>query len=205
MALFYSDKSAKKSTKPTACRPFTIQDLDYQGLGVAKAEGKTWFVENALPNEQVEAVVIEEKRQFGRAKAVRFKQKSANRQMPSCAIYGRCGGCQMQHISLEMQRAAKQKALFQRLQRLQDSPIDFQPMIVGRAMGYRRRAKLHIGVEKNGVVLGFRQANSQQIVPVSECEMLEPSLSALLPKLQQLLSGWKNKKQLGHLLSLIHI
>lgn len=199
MALFYSDKSAKKSTKPTACRPFTIQDLDYQGLGVAKVEGKTWFVENALPNEQVEAVVIEEKRQFGRAKAVRFKQKSANRQMPSCAIYGRCGGCQMQHISLEMQRAAKQKALLQRLQRLQDSPIDFQPMIVGRATGYRRRAKLHIGVEKNGVVLGFRQANSQQIVPVSECEMLEPSLSALLPKLQQLLSGWKNKKQLGHL------
>ncbi|QIM63595.1 23S rRNA methyltransferase [Pasteurellaceae bacterium Orientalotternb1] len=199
MVLFYAKQFAKKSAQPTACRCFTIQDLDYQGLGVAKMNGKTWFVENALPNEQVDAVVIEEKRHYGRAQAVRFKQKSANRQTPSCSIYADCGGCQMQHISLEMQRTAKQNALFQRLQRLQGKPIDFHPMIVGSATGYRRRAKLHIGVEKNGITLGFRQANSQQIVAVAECEMLEPALSVLLPKLQHLLSNWKRKKQLGHL------
>ena len=94
MALFYSDKPAKKSTKPTALQRFDIQDLDYQGLGVAKLNGKTWFVENALPNEQVEATILEEKRQYGRAKAVRFLQKSAIRQSPACTIYSQCGGCQ---------------------------------------------------------------------------------------------------------------
>lgn len=198
MALFYSDKPSAKPKKSATLR-FTIQDLDYQGLGVAKVAGKTWFVENALPTEQVEAKVLEEKRQFGRAQAVRILQKSANRQQPSCALYQRCGGCQMQHIPVAMQREAKQKALFQRLQRLQAAPIDFQPMIVGAENGYRRRAKLHIGVEKSGVTLGFRQANSQQIVPVAACEMLEPVLSALLPKLQQLLANWQQKKQLGHL------
>lgn len=79
MALFYSDNSAKKSAKPTALQTFHIQSLDYQGFGVAKVNGKTWFIENALPNEKVEAKIIEDKRQYGRATAVRFLQKSADR------------------------------------------------------------------------------------------------------------------------------
>ncbi|OOH86561.1 23S rRNA methyltransferase [Pasteurellaceae bacterium 15-036681] len=199
MALFYSEKSAKKSTKPTALQSFTIQSLDYQGLGVAKLNGKTWFVENALPNEQVEAQIVEEKRQYGRAKAVRFSQKSAIRQVPSCAIYGKCGGCQMQHIPIELQRETKQKALFQRLQKLQSEAIAYQPMLVGDKTQYRRRAKLSIAIQKNELVVGFRQAGSQDIIPLTECEVLEPQLSTLLPKLQKLLANWKQKKSLGHI------
>ena len=47
MALFYTPpKTTKKSPHLIA----EIVDLDYQGLGVAKIQGKTWFVENALLN-----------------------------------------------------------------------------------------------------------------------------------------------------------
>lgn len=50
MALFYTPpKTTKKSPNLIA----EIVDLDYQGLGVAKIQGKTWFVENALPTEKV--------------------------------------------------------------------------------------------------------------------------------------------------------
>ncbi|AGH37687.1 23S rRNA (uracil(1939)-C(5))-methyltransferase RlmD [Bibersteinia trehalosi] len=199
MALFYSDKLAKKSQKKTAYTQFQIQDLDYQGLGVAKLNGKTYFVENALPNEVVQAQVMEEKRQYGRAKAVKILQKSANRQTPFCPVYEQCGGCQMQHIPLEMQRQAKQQALFKRLQRLQSQAIDFQPMIAGNDQGYRRRAKLSIAWQHNALAVGFRQAESQQIIPISDCAVLEPALSALLPKLQRLLQSWHNPKKLGHL------
>lgn len=199
MALFYSDKSAKKSAKTTACLRLTVQDLDYQGLGIAKLEGKTWFVENTLPNEVVEAKVIEDKRQYGRAKTVNIIQSSVTRQTPSCPVYHQCGGCQMQHILLEQQRQAKQKALFQRLQKLQHEAIDFHPMIIGEAKGYRRRAKLSIAVQNNHLVIGFRQANSQQIVPISGCEMLEPALARLITPLQHLFQQWKMPRKLGHL------
>ena len=47
----------------------------------------------------------------------------------------RCGGCQGQHIPIEMQRKAKQSALFKRLGKLQSEPISFQPMICGDALG----------------------------------------------------------------------
>ena len=59
----------KKNRKPPKKVVAEIQDLDYQGLGVAKIQGKTWFIENALPTEKVEAVVIDEKRQYGLANA----------------------------------------------------------------------------------------------------------------------------------------
>lgn len=60
MAIFYSEKVAKKPQKPTTRQIVQIQSLDYQGLGIAKINGKTWFIENALPNEQVEFKVVEE-------------------------------------------------------------------------------------------------------------------------------------------------
>ena len=199
MALFYSDKFAKKATKSTARHQLHIQDLDYQGYGIAKLNGKTWFVENALPDELVEVRVLEEKRQYGKAQAVKILQKSANRQQPSCPIYQQCGGCQMQHIALDLQRVAKQKVLIQRLQKLQTPPIQIAPMITGEAQLYRRRAKLHLNWQNNQLLLGFRQAQSQQIINVSNCEVLEPELSALLQKLHPLFNQWKSKKQLGHI------
>ncbi|WGE32368.1 23S rRNA (uracil(1939)-C(5))-methyltransferase RlmD [Actinobacillus genomosp. 2] len=203
MALFYSEKAAKqqtkKSAKTTACPPVTIQSLDYQGLGVAKIDGKTWFIENALPNEQVEIRVLEEKRQYGRAKAVKILKPSAERQQPSCTLYGKCGGCQMQHIPLDLQRETKQQALFQRLQKLQSQPIDFQPMIVGNDKSYRRRAKLSIALQNNQLAIGFRMQNSNQIIPLEHCEVLVELLSQLIKPLQSLFNTWQNKKTLGHI------
>lgn len=46
MALLYTQGKPKKITQPFTA---DILELDYQGLGVAKINGKTWFIENALP------------------------------------------------------------------------------------------------------------------------------------------------------------
>ena len=87
-----------------------ILELDYRGLGVAKINGKAWFVENALPLERVQIRVLEEKRQYGRAVVQKILQPSPTRQIPKCQYYGICGGCRGQHISIESQRDAKQNA-----------------------------------------------------------------------------------------------
>nr|WP_261786263.1 23S rRNA (uracil(1939)-C(5))-methyltransferase RlmD [[Haemophilus] ducreyi] len=176
-----------------------MHSLDYQGLGVAKINGKTWFIENALPNEQVLIHVIEEKRQYGRAKANKILQASPLRQQPSCISYPQCGGCQMQHIKLDVQRQTKQQAFFKQLQRLQTEPIDWQPMISGQDKHYRRRTKLSMAIQHNQLMIGFRQQNTHQIIPLTDCEVLEQPLSTLLPKLQHLFAGWKMKKALGHI------
>lgn len=202
MALFYSEKNSKKPTQKST-KTFTIIDLDYQGLGVTKLNGKTWFVENALPSETVKAEVLEDKRHYGRAKTAEVLTASSQRLRPFCQVFEQCGGCQMQHIPLTLQRESKQKALIHRLQQLQREPIIFEPMLVGEGTHYRRRARLSIALQKNQLVMGFRKANSQQIIALSECDILEKTLSDLLPDLQQLILQWQHKKRLGHI-ELIH-
>ena len=49
MALLYAPQKKQKTIQRIVAK---IQDLDYQGLGVAKIQGKTWFIENALPTEK---------------------------------------------------------------------------------------------------------------------------------------------------------
>ena len=53
-------------------------------------------------------------------------------------------GCQGQHIPVEMQRKAKEKALFSRLSKLQEEPIQLMPMICGEQWAYRRRVRLSL-------------------------------------------------------------
>ena len=90
MVLLYSPP---KKTKNISNLQAEILDLDYQGFGVAKINGKTWFIENALPHEQVECRVLEEKRQYGRATAQQWRIKSPQRVAPQCPYYEHCGGC----------------------------------------------------------------------------------------------------------------
>lgn len=198
MALLYAPQKKQKTTQRIVAE---IQDLDYQGLGVAKIQGKTWFIENALPTEKVEAVVTDEKRQYGLATAQKWLQESNQRVEPQCRYYGCCGGCQGQHIPVEMQRKAKEKALFSRLSKLQAAPIQLMPMICGEQWAYRRRVRLSLlWNAKNKIIeMGFRQKNSNQLVSIQQCLVAEQAINDLIPKLTALWAQYSAPKQLGHI------
>lgn len=203
MVLLYTPKKQPKVAfhSSSNCLEAEILNLDYQGLGVAKINNKTWFVENALPQEVVQIRVLEEKRQYGRGVAQKILQASPVRQTPKCPYYADCGGCQSQHIPIELQREAKQQALFQRLSKLQSEPIAFMPMIVGEPWQYRRRLRLSLmfNAKNKTLDIGFRQKNSAQIVNIQHCEVIEPELNNVLSKLATLLRRFSRPKQLGHI------
>ncbi|TCP93376.1 23S rRNA m(5)U-1939 methyltransferase [Cricetibacter osteomyelitidis] len=199
MALLYQQKKPAQKTSQNLTA--LVTDLDYQGLGITKINGKTWFIENALPGEQVQFKVLENKRQYGRGVTQKLLQRSAERVYPQCEYYTRCGGCQSQHIPLAIQREAKQAALFRRLQKLQPQGIEFMPMICGEQWHYRRRVRLSLlwNPKTKKPELGFRQANSQQIVPIEHCNVLAQPLNGLIPMLIAILNQWSQPKNLGHI------
>lgn len=197
MVLIYTPKKTIKS--PEYFNAY-VESLDYQGLGVARIKGKTWFIENALPEEWVSVRPIEEKRQYGKGIAKKILQASSYRTLPKCSYYEKCGGCQSQHISLEMQHQAKENSLFQRLSKLQSEPITLMPRITGKQWHYRRRLKLSITYDKKyGLMIGFRQKNSQCVTPIEHCLTIEPEINHLLPQIVQLLQRWTTPKNLGHI------
>lgn len=196
MVLFYQATTKTSVKNKTAL----IESLDYQGLGIAKIEGKTWFIADALPDEKVQFTIQEEKRQYGVGKATKHLTTSTQRLEPLCPYYQQCGGCQMQHIPIKMQRRAKEQALMRQLQKIAPE-IEIEAMISGEQWHYRRRARLsvqYVATTKQ-IKLGFRQKQSNQLVEINQCPVLVPALSALLPALTQLLQQWQQPRKLGHI------
>ena len=169
-----------------------IESLDHEGRGVAHVEGKTIFIEGALPGEEVEYSSYRRKPSYEQASAVAILRQSAQRTEPRCRHFGVCGGCSMQHLEPEAQAAAKQRVLEDALWHIgRLRPGLLYPAIYGPAWGYRSRARLSVRLvpKKGGMLVGFHEKRSSFVADMDSCEVLPARLSALLPELRRLIIG----------------
>lgn len=170
----------------------TIASLDHEGRGIARVEGKAIFIDGALPGERVEYAVQRVRPTYEQAEAVRILRPSAQRVVPRCPHYGICGGCAMQHLDAVAQAAAKQRILEDALWHIGKLRAGMlYPAIHGPAWGYRYRARLGVRVvpSKGGLRIGFHERRSSYIVDMRECPVLPPAISAMLPRLRELLAS----------------
>ncbi|EPL8006189.1 23S rRNA (uracil(1939)-C(5))-methyltransferase RlmD [Klebsiella aerogenes] len=191
MAQFYS---AKRRVTTRQIITVTVNDLDPFGQGVARHQGKALFVPGLLPQEQAEVVLVEDKKQYARAQVKRRLNDSAQRVAPRCAHFGVCGGCQQQHASIELQQQSKRAALSRLMKR------DVDDIIAAEPWGYRRRARLSLNYQPKTqqLQMGFRKANSSEIIDVVQCPVLVPQLEALLPAVRECLTSLQSQRHLGH-------
>ena len=170
----------------------SIESLDQEGRGVAHVDGKALFVEGALPGEQVTTVTLKEKPSYAIARVAHILKASASRVVPRCPHFGVCGGCTLQHAHPSLQIAAKQRALEDALARIaRVRPEVMLPPIEGPAWGYRYRARLSVRhvAKKGGVLVGFHERKSSFVADMTECHVLPPKLSRLLPELRVLIGA----------------
>ncbi|MEF1174042.1 23S rRNA (uracil(1939)-C(5))-methyltransferase RlmD, partial [Vibrio sinaloensis] len=73
--------------------------------------------------------------------------------------------------------------------------------LVGEALGYRRRARVSLKVDKKSRQLqfGFRKKQSKEIVNVVDCPVLDAGLNALMSPLFELLKTFRHQENLGHI------
>ncbi len=158
-----------------------VDRLSKSGDGVASFDGRTVFIEGALPGERVRVRLIEGKVYKG--ELVEVLSRSAARREPPCALAEQCGGCSWLHLAEPEQRAAKEEIVCSTLEHiggLARTEYARLPTVFGeRQMAYRRRASL-VPVE-GGV--GYHGRRSHLKVRVDHCPALVPELDALLPAL----------------------
>ncbi|MDP2751438.1 MAG: 23S rRNA (uracil(1939)-C(5))-methyltransferase RlmD [Rhodocyclaceae bacterium] len=167
----------------------TIESLDYEGRGIAHVEGKTIFVDNALPGELVECEVYKKKTSYEQANATRILRASSERITPHCAHFGLCGGCSQQHMGTATQVATKQRVLEDALWHIAGlKPDEISPPIIGESFGYRLRARLSARYvqKKGGALVGFREKHSSYVAVMDSCAVLPPQVSSLIPALKTL-------------------
>ncbi|MCC6869127.1 MAG: 23S rRNA (uracil(1939)-C(5))-methyltransferase RlmD [Burkholderiales bacterium] len=169
-----------------------VESLDQEGRGVAHHDGKATFVEGALPGERVDAAIVRDKPTYATARVVRVREASASRVTPRCPHFGVCGGCTLQHAHPTLQLAAKQRTLEDALARIgRVRAATILPAISGPAWGYRHRARLSVRhvVKKGSVLVGFHERKSSFVADMTQCPVLPPKLSALLPRLRELVGA----------------
>ena len=166
-----------------------IESLDHEGRGVARVDGKTVFVNGALPGESVRFQRTRRQRRHDEAEVVEVLRASAQRVEARCRHFGICGGCSLQHLEHAAQLEAKARVVADAFERIAGVvPENWLPPLAGPAWSYRRRARLGCKfVDKKGKVLvGFRERGSPLIADLQGCEVLAPPVGALIAPLADL-------------------
>lgn len=162
-----------------------IEKIIHGGRGLGRLDnGIIVLTPFVLPGEEV---VVREKniqRGFIEADPVQILRPSPDRVEPPCPYYMRCGGCDLQHMSLSAQHAAKENIAGESLTRagvavgeLAVSAITPSP----QPLHYRYRVRLKVSPEG---ALGFHQAGSNAIVDIEYCHVATKLLNEALNELR---------------------
>lgn len=170
---------SRRNTKAPQHRKSERVELDIErladdGRGIAQHNGKVVFVAGALPGETVRATVTEQSRRFDQGVCDTRLNDAPERVEPFCQYYGVCGGCQLQHLDIAAQRRHKQQRLARALPGAGSAPEI--TVLSGEAVAYRHRVRLHYRQGR----LGFLARQSNSLVEVADCPLLQSALSASL-------------------------
>ncbi|MGP5564196.1 23S rRNA (uracil(1939)-C(5))-methyltransferase RlmD [Vreelandella alkaliphila] len=191
--------SRKTESKDDTSTTLVVERLAHDGRGVAHSvEGKTVFIDQALPGEHVDVAIHVTRKRYDEAHIKNRLTSSEQRVEPPCTYFGQCGGCDLQHLNLTAQRRHKRDVVTELMARqgLTLGPIT---ALDGSSERYRRRARLGVRVDGQGnVLLGFRAPNSHRLVDIEQCHVLVPALNKLILPLRQLLATLASPRLVGH-------
>lgn len=162
----------------------TVGPVAHGGHCVARHQGQVVFVRHALPGERVIAEITEAHRDWLRADAVTVLSASADRVSPPCpyARPGRCGGCDLQHVSPEAQWRWKAEVIREQLRRLGGlTPAEIDDLGVrvaplpGGPLGWRTRVRYAVDAADQA---GLLQHRSYEVVPIDRCLIAHPAIQA---------------------------
>ncbi len=157
-----------------------IDRVGAQGDGVADGGSGPVFVPLTLAGELVRADVSGE-----RGLLIAVIEPSRDRVAPVCRHFGVCGGCALQHMAAPVYAAWKQAQV---VAAFRSRGIDADVSDVVTCTGKRRRAVFSAKRTSSGVVFGFHEAGSHELVDLAMCSVLDERIVAALPTLRDLVS-----------------
>jgi 23S rRNA (uracil1939-C5)-methyltransferase len=160
-----------------------VEKLVYGGEGLSRVEGRVVLTPFVLPGEKAIVKPDRSKPELLRTRLVSVEEASEARVQPACEYFLRCGGCHYQHASYEYQLEQKKSILREVLQRVGKLEVDAIEVVSGEPWGYRNRSQFHL---HNGK-LGYLQAGSHTLVPITHCPISSPKLNESIAILREMM------------------
>jgi len=178
---------ARRSREPETA---AIVSVTHDGRGIADITGKKVFVAGALTGETVRFRRRKSRRKYDEAELLEVIDAAPDRVDARCEAFGRCGGCALQHVSIDRQREIKFQTLRDNLERIgRVEPQAWLAPLTGAEWRYRRRARLAVKdvAGKGRVLVGFRERHAPYITDMQRCEVLAPPLDGLIAELSDVI------------------
>lgn len=123
--------------------------------------------------------VVKVNKNFGFGKLLEVENPSDERVEPPCNVYYQCGGCQLQHMSYQLQLEMKQNQVKNVMRKI--AHLDHVPVHPALGMEdpwrYRNKVQMPVG-EKNGeLITGFYRMRSHDIIDDMETCVIQDELN----------------------------
>ena len=148
-----------------------IIDNGFQGEGIAKIDGFTIFIPNAIKGEKIRILIVKVLASHAFGKIIEIIKKSEYREDSDCKTYKRCGGCSLRHVKYSETLKIKQNAVQSLVNKTLENKI-----IVEETVGmdipyhYRNKAQYPVGLNKEGKpVMGVFANRTHEIIPIETC------------------------------------
>jgi 23S rRNA (uracil1939-C5)-methyltransferase len=162
-----------------------IEKLVYGGKGLGRLNGRIVFVPGVAPGDLIVAEETARKSGFSEAKVVKLLERSPSRVKPKCPYFGKCGGCDWQHVRYQEQVKAKKLIVEENLQKIGKikKPNVDEVIPSPSPWNYRNRAQIKVKAGK----VGFYAKGSHFVVDVEKCPLLKEDIQGIFPRLKELL------------------
>lgn len=147
-----------------------IHDVNSRGQGVGYFNGFTFFVDGALPEEEVKISISELHKNYGVGKLLSIETPSRERVEPLCPHFTRCGGCQLMHLDYAAQLRLKEQRVAQALKRIAKLEPKILPCTPSPLpLAYRNKIQMPLELSENGVRMGLYAFSTHEIIEIDHC------------------------------------
>lgn len=172
-----------------------VADFASEGEGIVKIGSYAVFVPFAIKGETVRARIRFAKKDYAFAELVEVALPSPDRVKPRCTYFGRCGGCDLQHVTTECQLAIKKASVENALKKIGGLDVKADDVVHLNDWEYRNKIALPFAYKsKSGrVSLGFYEKKSHTVVPMKWCPLHGEWAATLI----QDVSEWANNEKIS--------
>ena len=145
----------------------TVEGYSSEGLGIVRIEGAVVFVPRAIRGEEIDLKITKVMKTAAAGEIVKIRKPSPERTKPECPYFGKCGGCDFQHMSYTEELSAKRQRVQDALTRIGGIDVAVEEILGAKdPMHYRNKSQYPVGADG---AIGFYQARTHKVVPIDRC------------------------------------
>lgn len=158
--------------------------LGTNGEGIVKRDDGTVFVPFLLCGEKAVIRIVKSSGKIAYGKVVDLCTPSEERTRARCPVFGKCGGCRLQHMRYRLQLRFKTELVKGTLEKIGGISFEVSPCEGSeKEYGYRNKLQLPIGRVRGENAVGFYAERSHRIVKTDDCpihpEWAKPFIAAV--------------------------